>query len=59
MGIGEMRRLKDAEESVRLLLERVDKLEAHVFGIEADEDLNDVDVIVPKRKPGRPKKDAA
>lgn len=54
-----MRRLKDAEESVRLLLERVDKLEAHVFGIEADEDLNDVDVIVPKRKPGRPKKDAA
>jgi hypothetical protein len=59
MGIGEMRRLKDAEAALKAALERLDKLEAHVFGVEADEDLNDIDVPEPKRRPGRPRKDAA
>jgi hypothetical protein len=59
MGIGEMRRLKDAEAAVLELKARLDKLEAHVFGQEADEDLNDVEVSEIKRKPGRPRKDAA
>jgi hypothetical protein len=36
MGIGEMRRLKDAEAAVLELKARLDKLEAHVFGQEAD-----------------------
>jgi hypothetical protein len=59
MGIGEMRRLKDLEAANLDLQERLAKLEAHVFGVEADEDLNDVDVTIPKRRPGRPRKDAA
>jgi hypothetical protein len=59
MGIGEMRRLKDAEAALASALERIDRLEAHCFGVEADEDLNDLDVPISKRKPGRPRKDAA
>ena len=59
MGIGEMRRLKDLEAANADLQERLAKLEAHAFGVEADEDLNDIDVPDVKRKPGRPRKDAA
>lgn len=59
MGIGDMRRLKDLEAANADLQERLAKLEAHVFGVEADEDLNGIDVPEPKRRPGRPRKDAA
>jgi hypothetical protein len=59
MGIGDMRRLKDLEAANADLQARLAKLEAHVFGVEADEDLNDIDVPEPKRRPGRPRKDAA
>jgi len=59
MGIGEMRRLKDLEAANADLQERLAKIEAHAFGVEADEDLNDIDVPDVKRKPGRPRKDAA
>jgi hypothetical protein len=59
MGIAEMRRLKDAEAAVLELKARLDKLESHVFGQEADEDLNDIQVPEVTRKPGRPRKDAA
>lgn len=54
-----MRRLKDAEASLALALERIAKLEAQVFGVEADEDLNDIDAPEVKRRPGRPRKEVA
>lgn len=59
MSIVELHRIKTLEAELVVTKSRLEKLEAHVWGVEADDDLNDIDVAVPKRRPGRPRKDQA
>lgn len=59
MTISELQRLKTLEADNSLLKARVEKLEAYIWGEEANDAMEDFEHgSVPKRK-GRPRKDAA
>lgn len=61
MSMAEFQRLKTVEAENVVIKARLDKLEAIVFGVEANDALDDfeADIAPPRRKPGRPRKDAA
>lgn len=60
MSIAELQRLKALETENVLLKSRLDKLEAYIWGEEANDDLETVEHgAVPQRKRGRPRKDIA
>lgn len=59
MSIAELQRLKALEAENVILKSRLEKLEAHCFGVGVDDEMNDfkTDISGPRRKPGRPRKD--
>lgn len=61
MSIVELHRIKALEAELVITKARLEKLEGFVFGVDANDEMTDFnsDIVPPRRKPGRPKKEAA
>lgn len=60
MSIAELQRVKALEAENLLLKARLEKIEAYIWGEEANDTVEDFEHgVVPQRKRGRPRKEAA